>query len=318
MSPAGTGSSKLMIWLVLGITLSALLAFTGGYYAGVSSVDETPIVEDMSFTIVDDYGRTVSFDKIPERIVSAAPSPTEILFAVGAGDQVVGVDDYSDYPAAAANLTKIGSYTLNIETIMALTPDLIVGSDLVPRAQLEQLEGQGIPYVLFADRTLEDIFKTIRLAGIITGHVDQADDVATNLSLRVEAVKAKTLAENVSKPRVYVEYYEYWTYGPGSFGDDLISLAGGTNIAHNASSEYPNVESEFVIAQDPEVIVYTTGVMSSTTAESIAARPGWDNISAVANDKIYSIDDNLMSRYGPRIVDALEQLAAIVHPELFG
>jgi len=307
-----------MIWLVLGVTLSALLAFTGGYFVGISSVEKTPpLVEDESFSVVDDYGRTVTFDKVPQRIVSAAPSPTEILFAVGAGAQMVGVDDYSDYPAATANLTKVGSYSLNVETIIALEPDLIVGSDLVPRVQLEQLEDQGIPYVLFADRTLEDIFKTIRLAGIITGHVDQADDVATSLSLRVDALKAKTLAENVSKPKVYVEYYEYWTYGPGSFGDDLIALAGGTNIAHNASSEYPNVESEFVIAQDPDVIVYTIGVMSSTTADSIAARPGWDNITAVKNDDIYSIDDNLMSRYGPRIVDALEQLAAIVHPELF-
>jgi len=307
-----------MIWLVLGVTVSALLAFTVGYYAGISSVEEPlPTEEDESFTIVDDYGRSITLEKIPQRIVSSAPSPTEILFAVGAGNQLVGVDDYSDYPAATANITKVGSYPLNVETIIALAPDLIVGSDLVPRVQLEQLEDEGIPYVLFADRTLEDVLKTIRLAGIITGHVEQANSVAENLSLRVDAVKMKTLAENVSKPKVYVEYYELWTYGPGSFGDDLIALAGGTNIAHNASSEYPNVESEFVIAQDPEVIVYTVGVMSTTTADSIAARPGWDNISAVENDMIYSIDDNLMSRYGPRIVDALEQLAAIIHPELF-
>jgi iron complex transport system substrate-binding protein len=306
------GSSTSVVWTVLSVVLAAVLAFTGGYYVGAMSNEAGG-----SFSIVDDYGRTVTLKGIPERIVSVAPTPTEILFAVGAGDQVVGVDEYSDYPAEAANLTKVGSFTLNIEAIISLEPDLIVAGDLVPRSQLDQLASEGIPYVLFADRTLEDVFKTIRLAGVITGHVEEADAVAKDLERRVEAVTNKTLAAGVAKPRVYVEYYPMWTYGPGSFGDDLIYKAGGENIAHNTSSEYPNVLNEFVLAQDPEIIVYTTGVMSSTTAESIAARPGWENITAVANDQIFSIDDNLLSRYGPRIVDGLEQLAAIIHPELF-
>jgi iron complex transport system substrate-binding protein len=301
-----------MVWTVLSVVLAAVLAFTGGYYLG--NVSEETVGQ---FTIVDDYGRTVTLDGIPQRIVSVAPTPTEMLFAVGAGEQVVGVDDYSDYPAEAADLTKVGAYPVNIEAIISLQPDLIVSGDLVPRAQLDQLASEGIPYVLFADRTLEDIFKTIRLAGVITGHVSEADALATDLERRVDAVSNKTLADGVLKPRVYVEYYPMFTYGPGSFGDDLIYLAGGENIAHNTSSEYPEVLDEFVLAQDPEIIVYTSGVMSSTTAESIAARPGWENISAITNDMIFSVDDNLLSRYGPRIVDGLEELAAIIHPELF-
>ena len=300
------------IWIALAVALTAIFAFTGGYFVGAMTSDESA-----AFTIVDDYGRAVTIDGTPQRIVSVAPTPTEILFAVGAGDLVVGVDDYSDYPAATANLTKVGSYTLNVEAIVALEPDLIVAGDLVPRSQLEQLSAQGIPYVLFADRTLEDVFKTIRLAGVITGHVDEADQLATDLEERVDAVTAKTLAADVTKPRVYVEYYPMWTYGPGSFGDDMIALAGGTNIAENASSEYPEITNEFIIAQDPEIIVYTTGVMSATNDSSFAERPGWENITAVETDHIYSIDDNLLSRYGPRIVDGFEQLAAIIHPELF-
>ena len=300
-----------MMWFAVAIVLVAVFAFTGGYFVG-SSVDKSE-----PFTIVDDYGRAVTIDGIPERIVSVAPTPTEILFAVGAGDQIVGVDDYSDYPVAAANLTKVGAYPLNLESIVALEPDLIVSGDLVPRAQLDQLEAQGIPYVLFADRTLEDVFKTIQLAGVITGHVTEADDLVQSLSERVEAVTNKTLAAGVSRPEVYVEYYPMWTYGPGSFGDDLIKLAGGRNIAENTSSEYPEITSEFIIAEDPEIIVYTVGVMSTTTPESIAARAGWDNITAVEDGAIYPIDDNLISRYGPRIVDGFEDLAAIIHPELF-
>jgi iron complex transport system substrate-binding protein len=306
------GLSTKGIWIALAVALTAIFAFTGGYFVGAMTNEGSKV-----FTIVDDYGRAVTIDGTPQRIVSVAPTPTEILFAVGAGDQVVGVDDYSDFPAETVNLTKVGSYTLNTEAIVALQPDLIVAGDLVPRAQLEQLATQGIPYVLFADRTLGDVFKTIRLAGVITGHVDDADQVATELSERVDAVKAKTLAPNVTTPKVYVEYYPLWTYGPGSFGDDMIGLAGGINIAHNASSEYPEITNEFIIAQDPEIIVYTTGVMSTTTNTSIASRPGWENITAVETDHIFSIDDNLLSRYGPRIVDGFEQLAAIIHPELF-
>ena len=280
MGSTKSDMSTKMLWMTLAVTVTSILAFTGGYFVGALT-NET----SKAFTIVDDYGRAVTIDGIPQRIVSVAPTPTEIIFAVGAGGQVVGVDDYSDYPAEAANLSKVGSYTLNIEAIVALQPDL---------------------------------FKTIRLAGVITGHVSEADSLASALSERVDAVKAKTLAPNVTTPKVYVEYYPMWTYGPGSFGDDLISIAGGINVAHNASSEYPEVTNEYIIAQNPEVIVYTTGVMSTTTKYSIVTRPGWENISAVETDHIYSIDDNLLSRYGPRIVDGLEQLAAIIHPELFG
>lgn len=297
--------------LVIGVVVAAVAGFMAGYFVGSASQPET-------LSIVDDYGRSVKLSGIAERIVSVSPSPTEILFAVGAGSQVVGVDDYSDFPAETANITKVGSYTLNLEVIISLDPDLIVCSDLVPRAQLDQLSTQqGIPYFIFATRTMEDVYKDIRLAGGLTGHTTEADELVTSLQTRVDAVTGKTLAPNVTKPRAYIEYYPLWTYGPGSFGDDLIRLAGGENIAANASNEYPELTSEFIIAQDPEIIVYTIGPMTMTTEAEIAGRMGWDGISAIADDKIYSIDDNLLSRYGPRIVDGLEQLAEMIHPELF-
>lgn len=308
----GRMDKTVMMWLVVVVAVSSVIAFTGGFMLGANTASG-----DEGVLLVDDYGRTIKLNKIPERIVSAAPTPTEILFAVGAGDLVVGVDDYSDYPAEVANITKVGSYTLNTEVIIGLQPDLVLSSDLVPLSQLELLEDHGIPYVILATRTLDDVLKDIRLVGILTGHVDEAVALADSLSDRIEAVKSKTLAEDVVKPRLYIEYYPYWTYGPGSFGDDLIALAGGINIAADTSSEYPMLTSEFIIAQDPEVIIYTVGYMTTTTAEEISSRPGWDTIAAVVDGDIHSMDDNLMSRYGPRIVDGLEQLAAILHPELF-
>jgi iron complex transport system substrate-binding protein len=286
------------------------VGFSAGYVLGAAQ-------KKVTLSIVDDYGRTVELKGVPQRIVSVAPSPTEILFAVGAGSQIVGVDNYSDYPAEAKSLPQIGSYTLNIEVIMSLKPDLIVSSDLVPRAQLDQLEAQGVPYFIFATRTMEDTIKDLRLAGSLTGHSLEAESLVADLQGRINAVTNKTLATGVEKVRTYVEYYPLWTYGPGSFGDDLIRLAGGANIASNASSEYPELTAEFIIAQDPQVIIYTVGPMTTTTASDFAARPGWSNTFAVSHDKIYSVDDDLVSRYGPRVVDGLEQLAEIIHPELF-
>ena len=306
---AGTFDWRML--LVIGVVVAAVAGFMAGYFVGSANQPET-------LSIVDDYGRSVKLSGPAERIVSVSPTPTEILFAVGAGSNVVGVDDYSDYPAEAANLTKVGSYTLNLEVIISLNPDLIVCSDLVPRSQLDQLATQqGIPYFIFATRTMEDVYKDIRLAGGLTGHTTEADELVTDLQTRVNAITSKTLAANVTKPRVFIEYYPLWTYGPGSFGDDLIRLAGGENIAANASNEYPELTSEFIIAQNPEMIVYTIGPMTTTTESEIAGREGWSGISAVAGDNIYSIDDNLLSRYGPRIVDGFEQLAEMIHPELF-
>ena len=306
------GNKGYRMWIALAVAASSTIAFTGGYMVGAVMTSE-----DDGILLVDDYGRTIKLGKIPERIVSTAPTPTEILFAVGAGDLVVGVDEYSDYPAEVLNITKVGSYTLNTEIIISLQPDLIISSDLVPLSQLELLEDNGIPFVILATRTLEDVLKDIRLVGILTGQVEAANDLADSLEDRIDAVTEKTQAEGVVKPRVYLEYYPYWTYGPGSFGDNLIALAGGMNIAENTSSEYPMLSSEFIIAQDPEVIIYTVGYMTTTTAEEISSRPGWYSITAVEEGNISSIDDNIVSRYGPRIVDGLEELAALLHPDLF-
>ena len=119
-------NNQCMVWIVIAVAISSVMAFTGGYLVGAITAGE-----DEGILLVDDYGRTIKLDKVPERIVSTAPTPTEMLFAVGAGDQVVGVDDYSDYPAEVANITKVGSYTLSTEVIISLQPDLVVSSDSI-------------------------------------------------------------------------------------------------------------------------------------------------------------------------------------------
>ena len=309
MQKSGIGRTRNIA--IIAIAIICIVAAVG---AGMLLID---LAEGDKITFVDDYGRTIELDGVPSRIVSIAPTPTEILFAVGAGDEVVGVDDFSDYPAETADLPKVGNYELNIEAIVGLHPDLIVSSDLVPTAQLKAIEDRDIPYMILATRTMEDVFADILLVGNITGHLTYAEELVASLSARVDAVTNLTQAEDVVRPTVYFEYYPLWTYGPGSFGHDLIELAGGVNIAEDSSEEYVQLTDEYVLATDPEIIVFTYGVMTTTTEEDIISRPGWDGIRAVEEDRVFAIDDDLTSRYGPRIVDGLEQLAAMIHPELF-
>jgi len=303
------------VFMVAIVVVCLVGGFSGGYLAASMISSQGSNGGAMTFT--DDQGRNVTIDGYPERIVSVAPTPTEMLFAVGAGDLVVGVDGYSDYPVATENITKVGDFELNIEQIVTLKPDLILSSDLVPTEDLEMLASNGIPYLVIADETINDVFASIRLVGNVTNHAADATALVSSLKARITAVTNITLAAGVSKPKVYIEYYPYWTFGPGSFGNDLIKLAGGKNVADDQNNEYASVTDEYVVAKNPDIIVYTTGAYMPNNVTEIVSRPGWSLVTAVENSDVYPLDDNLISRYGPRIVDGLEQLAEIVHPELF-
>lgn len=302
--------------VVIVIIVAVVVAAFGSGFA-IGSITSASNQQGLGLTFVDDYNRTVTLTGYPERIISVAPTPTEMLFAVGAGDLIVGIDAWSDYPAQTENITKVGDYELNLEQIITLKPDLIVSGDLVPQTDLTILESNGIPYMIIADRTLNDVYRSIQLIGNVTDKAANASLLVKSMKERVGAVTNKTLAAGVSHPKVYLEYWPLFTFGPGSFGNDLIRLAGGTNIGEIKDSEYPSVTDEFVVSQNPDIIVYTTGPSTTTNSAEIMARPDWGETTAVSQMHIYSIDDNLISRYGPRIIDGLEQLAAIVHPDLF-
>ena len=273
---------------------------------------------ETGFTIIDDLGRAVIVPKSPQRIISLAPSSTEILFAVGLGDRVIGVDDYSDYPEETKNKTKIGSYlNPNLEVIASLEPDLILASDMTSNEYVASLEEKNFIVFVLSPKTIQGIIRDIRVVGIIGKKTKEANNLADSLEHRINAITSKTSNNTLYKPRVYVEYYPYWTYGPGSFGNDVISMAGGKNIAGTTVNAYPEITNEFVAMSNPEIVVFTIGLHTSTTIEDIKSRTGWDKISAVKNNKIYTIDDDIISRKGPRIVDALEQLAKLIYPESF-
>jgi len=285
---------------------------------GLYIADSDKSENAFALTITDDYGEKVTIPNNIQRIVSLSPSTTEILFAVGLGDKIVGIDEYSDYPEETKGITKIGSYlTPNLEIIVSLEPDLVFVSDMTSKDDVENLKEKGLTVIVLAPITIDEIIQDIRLVGVVCNNVLEVNNLTDNLDERINLVTSKTNNSNLDRPRVYIEYFPYWTYGPGSFGNDLISMAGGTNIAASTATEYPEITTEFIVASNPEIIILTIGPMTSTSVEDIITRIGWDSIDAIKNDEIFTIDDNIISRPGPRMVNALERLAEIIHPELF-
>jgi len=269
---------------------------------------------------IDDAGNEIIIDNIPQRIISHVPPITEILFALGLGDRVVGVSDYCDYPPAAQAKPSIGDYyNPSIEKIVALEPDLVLTdghSDTV-----KGLEGLGIPLVVIDPQDFDGIFRDIELLGWING-VDKAarqviDDMEQAISNVVDQVAGR------DRPRVlYIidatDLSLPWTAGPGSFIDYLITMAGGENIAATAEAAWVQLSIEEVINVDPEIIILPAQHGTAATAlEVLQQHPGWRETTAIRQDGVHFIDGDLVDGYGPRIVQGLAVIAEIIHPELF-
>jgi iron complex transport system substrate-binding protein len=282
----------------------------------------TPTAAPAALTFTDGLGREVMLDGPAQRIISIAPSNTEILFAIGAGDQVVGRDEFSTDPAAAKEVTNIGSAfdTLNAEAIVSLEPDLVLAAEINTPEQVKQLEDLGITvYYLNNPHTVEEMYGNLEIVAQLTGREAEAATLIDSLKERVAAVDEK-LAPISSRPTVFYELdstdpSKPFTAGKDTFITLLIERAGGTNIAADLDS-YPQMSLEQIVAADPNFIILGDS-MWGVSPEMVAARPGWENLSAVKNGQVLPFDDNLVSRPGPRLVDGLEQLAKLLHPELF-
>lgn len=277
----------------------------------VESVVEYPL------EIEDQFGNKVVFEEAPERIVSLAPSHTEILFSLGLGDNVVGVTSFCDYPEEASTKEKIGSFQeINLERIIELEADMVFQYGPGDEDINKSLEEAGIKVISYEPETIDEVVDLINTIGKITGKTLEAEKITKDMMDRRDAVVRKT--NDVDKVKVF---YEIWhdpltAAGPGSFMDELITLAGGENIAKDADSPYPQFDVEKLIERDPEIYLAADD-MEERDPESIKQRPGYESISAIKNDRIYPLEPNIVSRPGPRIVEALELVAKAIHPELF-
>jgi iron complex transport system substrate-binding protein len=265
-------------------------------------------------TVKDDRGKDVNITKYPQRIVSLGTSFTEILFAIGADGQVVGVDKTSTYPAGALSKTNVGSfYTLNAENVTALEPDCVITWTFAT-STISTLEGLGFPVIAYNPTSISDTMRVIRSIGNATGKSSAANDVVDLMQQRIDGITDKVAGiSQENKLKVYFELRNSKTAGPGALADELISMAGGVNIYGNNASKYPQPSLEFIVDSNPGVIIVEN--QSSKTNADIASWIG-SGVSAVDQEKIYRIDGALVTAC-PRVVDALEMFAQWLYPDLF-
>ena len=289
-------------------------------FSGCATGDLTGQKGQISLT--DGLGREVSLQQPGQRIVSLSPSVTEILFALGAGEQVVGRDSFSNYPAEASAIQDVGGSMGNysIETIASLQPDLVIAAEINTPEQVKALEDMGLTvYYLANPADMAGIYDMLLTVGELSGREAEAEVLNRSLKERVQKVE-ETVAKAESRPLVFYELdgtdpAKPWTAGPGSFLDELIRAAGGENAAAGLTSAWAQISIEELLVQDPDIILLGDSIYGMTP-DQVAARPGWDGLSAIVEGRIYEFNDDLVSRPGPRLVDGLEELVKLIHPEL--
>jgi len=300
------------------LLLAVFLAACGG--SAVAT--DIPVAENPStLVLTDGLGREVKLDSPAQRVVSLAPSNTEILFAIGAGSQVVGRDELSDYPEEAKAVESVGGSMgdFSTEAIVALEPDLVLASELNTPELVKTLEDLGLKvYYLPNPKSFEALYENLATVGQLTGH--DVTELVDSLEARVTAVDEK-IAPISFRPTVFYELdgtdpLKPWTSGPGTFVDLLIARAGGFNVGSTVQGEWAQISSEELVAANPSIILLGDALYG-VTVESVAARTGWDSIAAVENNAIYPFNPDLATRPGPRLVEALEEMAKLLHPGLF-
>ena len=266
-------------------------------------------------TVTDDLGRNVRFLKPPERIVSLAPGLTEILFSLGLDDRIVGVTDYCNYPQKALSKTRVGGLNANIESILALHPDLVVGvAGLYQQENLTRFERFNIPFFVVDPSSVEKIFGTILVFGKIADVNETAVERVRQLRAREDRVRQSVRSLPPARLLYVVDKEPLISVGKGSYLADLIRESGGVNIAGGLEKAYPILSMEYVIQQDPQVIVLAMDADRTLSDQEKRYWDRWSSLSAVRDGKIYKVDRDLLNRPGPRIMDGLEELARLLHP----
>jgi len=302
------------------ITALVFIGVLMGACAPVTTV--IPEVAAPQISITDGLGREVSLAEPAQKIVSLAPSNTEILFAVGAGEQVIGRDDFSNYPPEAGAVQTVGgSSGYNFEKITELQPDLVLAAEINSPEDVKALEDLGITVFYLSNPVeFEEMYENLRTVARLTGHIETTEELITSLNNRVESVSEKVSGAE-TRPVVFYELdgtdpIKPWTSGPGTFITLLIEMAGGSSIGAELDLPWAQISQEQLILKDPDIILLGDAQWG-TTPEMVAARPGWGDIKAVREGMVIPFNDDLVSRPGPRLVDGLEELARAIHPERY-
>ncbi len=250
------------------------------------------------------------------RIISLAPSLTEMLFAIGAGDQLVGRTNACDWPAAAAKVPVIGAFGRpSLELLASIHPDLVIDVDLADKETGKKISALGMRRETFSCKTPDDIPVVLRKLGLLTGHTREADSLAIRISNGLQTFKKKAAAES-NKNTVYLEIWNdpFWTGGQGSYTSALIAYAGGLNIGDVVTKEYFEISQEWVIKRNPDVIACMYMAKKTSASDDVMNRPGWQNIAAVKRHRVYDkFDNSLFLRPGPRVLEGIDLLYRTIH-----
>jgi iron complex transport system substrate-binding protein len=321
-------NNKKTIYAITIIVIAAIISAALIYVYYDTTQNETT---QKNITVIDDEGTSTTLTSIPQRIISLAPSNTQILFAIGVGNNVVGVTDYDHYPydfsawVAAGNMTSIGGFsTPNKETIASLNPDLILATP-INDPDVVTLRNLGYKVLVLNPNDVNGVLQDLIMVGKATGADENATSLVNSINSQINAITEKIEAANLPKPLVY---YEVWdpplmSVGNTSFINDVIAKAGGQNIFQNESQGYPTVSSETIVQKNPEVILLPTEMANTGEApfygsvDQVKARPGWNVISAVQNNRIVIVSGDLFAEAGPRIAEQITVAAEAFYPELF-
>jgi iron complex transport system substrate-binding protein len=327
-----TRTGHMIASLALGIILSAACAGSrqsrpstsappAAAPTSTSAPSPTATEAPRSIMLTDGLGRAISLDAPAERIVSMAPSNTEILFALGAGRTVVGRDEFSDYPEAALDIPSVGGGfgEYNAEAIVSVQPDLVLAGGINTPDQVQSLEDLGLTvFVISNPMDFDGLYANLEAVGMLTGHQAEAEELVHQLRNRVNTITAQLAGAPALRVFFEVDGTDPtapWSTGTGTFQDYLIRLAGGENVV--SFDGWGQVNLEDLIASDPQVILFSAAPYIPTTVESIGERPGWSVITAVKQGAVFGIDTDLTDLPGPRLVDGFEAISRGIHPEVF-
>ncbi len=293
-----------------------VLLFFGPGIAVPGIASAIPAVGGGTRTVIDETGRKVVVPAHPQRIVSLAPSITETIYALGQQDKLVADTDYCDYPAAATEKPHVGA-VLNpsIERIVALKPDLVIGSaEANRREMIDQLAQVGIPLYGLSDKSVDDVLKSVRDLGALLDSDPQATALASSLEQRVQAVERRVAGQ--PQPRLlFVTWYQpLITIGAHNFVEDVIRRAGGQSISNDLPGEWPRMSLEAVLARQPDVILLPKSHTYTPSLDDFKRLQGWRDLNAVKSGRVYFISDTIV-RPCPRLIDSLEEVATILHPK---
>jgi len=313
---------KIRLWR-LGILYLVLVMVVSLVVACAPPAEEIEGVASFPIEVTDQMGRVVKLEKVPEKIVSLSPSHTEIVFALGLEDRLVGVTEYCNYPEAAKDKPKVGGYsTVDIEKVVEIQPDLILATNIHTKEVIPELERLGSTVLNLYPKTIDEVLEAISLVGRCTGKEEEASRLVTEMRSRMKAITDKTASlTEAQRMRVFyvIRHDPLYTSGSDNRIHELIVLAGGINIFQDLSGISVTVSLEAVIEANPQVIIAGTKMGGATPAfEYLKTDERLRDVDARINNRICETNVDIVSRYGPRLVDALEQLAKMIHPEIFG